>query len=64
MDSAFCSGILVPIDGPAVPLGQFLPRCKQVFAERFKKATPTMFSATQLYDDLIQVLKSGTFWID
>ena len=39
-------------------------RYKEVFAEEIQKATPTMVSATHVYDDLIQALKSGTFWIN
>ena len=36
----------------------------EVTEEEIQKATPTMVSATHVYDDLIQALKSGTFWIN
>jgi hypothetical protein len=39
-------------------------RYKEVFAEEIQKATPVMVSATQVYDDLILALRSGTFWIN
>jgi hypothetical protein len=39
-------------------------RYKEVFDEEIQKATPVMVSATQVYDDLILALKSGTFWIN
>jgi hypothetical protein len=37
---------------------------KEVFAEEIEKATSVMVSATQVYDDLILALRSGTFWIN
>ena len=39
-------------------------RFKEVFDKQIQKATPTIVSATQVYDDLIQALKSATFWIN
>ena len=39
-------------------------RYKEVFAEEIQKATPVMVSATQVYDDLILALRTGTFRIN
>lgn len=39
-------------------------RYEQVFDEEVQQATSAMVSATRVYDDLIQALKSGTFWIN
>jgi hypothetical protein len=39
-------------------------RYKEVFDEEIQKATPAIVSATQVYEDLIEALKSGTFWIN